>query len=79
VDEEVLSQVQQPPPISQEPELEVNDDELAEKLNSSQDIKEKQAKKQLVGDDGNEPAKEKLLPKEPANDPREEEKQPAQE
>jgi hypothetical protein len=34
-DEEVLSQVQQPPPVCQEPELEVNDDELAEKLEIS--------------------------------------------
>jgi hypothetical protein len=38
VDEEVLSQVPQPPPISQEPEIEVNDDELAAKLDDSENV-----------------------------------------
>jgi hypothetical protein len=41
-DEEVLSQVKQPPPITEKPELEVNDDELAEKLEASDDVNEKQ-------------------------------------
>ncbi len=43
VDEEVLSQVPQPPPATQEPVLEVNDDDLAAKLDDSEDMKEKQS------------------------------------
>jgi hypothetical protein len=42
-DEQILSQAQQPPPIIQESELEVNDDEIAEKLEVSEDVNLKQA------------------------------------
>jgi hypothetical protein len=75
-DEEVLSQIQQPPPITQEPELEVNDDEIAEKLEASENISEKQAFEPLVDDGGELPAKKEQALEQPENDPREEEKQP---